>query len=376
VRDMVELRKVNRYGVGGTVSKTLSSIEKLKNLGYRVTEDGSFERISTGDVTFFSLNRFIKDITKGNCCFLCGASPDSKPFNEEHVVPKWILSDFNLFEEQVVLPNGKSTKYKSYTIRCCKECNSLLGDTYENPISRIVRGGYNSVIGHIQSGSMPLIYCWLALIFIKKHLKDLELPVEKDTRNGNTNYIHTLARAAFTKPKIGRSVFGSFLVLKADTKTYDHIQERYDYVGSSLGRTLMLRLNDVCFFASFHDCGAALSNMLRCEIVKPHLGPLSPVQSRELHAHFTYNNLILTPRPTYYSGFVKSRYSIFSKVPTLRPIFNYDENLLKHLNYSIIKPLLPDDVSTLKSLEEDVHCTFLYNEDETFNTNSFRKVAK
>jgi hypothetical protein len=37
------------------------------------TSDGSIEDID-GKIIYFSLNRFIRDICQGNCCFICGTS--------------------------------------------------------------------------------------------------------------------------------------------------------------------------------------------------------------------------------------------------------------------------------------------------------------
>ncbi len=45
-------------------------------------------------------------ICLGRCCFICGAQPGSKVFNDEHVIPEWVLRKFNLFNRTITLPNG------------------------------------------------------------------------------------------------------------------------------------------------------------------------------------------------------------------------------------------------------------------------------
>jgi len=50
-------------------------------------------------VIFFSLERFRTDIVEGHCCFICGARPDANAFNDEHVVPRWILKRFDLLQD-------------------------------------------------------------------------------------------------------------------------------------------------------------------------------------------------------------------------------------------------------------------------------------
>ena len=42
---------------------------------------------SSGRVLFFSEERFVNDIILGGACFICGALPGSKAFNDEHILP-------------------------------------------------------------------------------------------------------------------------------------------------------------------------------------------------------------------------------------------------------------------------------------------------
>ena len=44
-----------------------------------------------GKVIFFSTERFVKDICLGDFCFICGADPSEKQFNNEHILPRWLL---------------------------------------------------------------------------------------------------------------------------------------------------------------------------------------------------------------------------------------------------------------------------------------------
>jgi hypothetical protein len=50
---------------------------------WNATPDGSIID-ETGKVLFFSTNRFIDDICLGDCCFICGAKPGQKPFNNDN----------------------------------------------------------------------------------------------------------------------------------------------------------------------------------------------------------------------------------------------------------------------------------------------------
>jgi hypothetical protein len=54
-----------------------------------------------GKLIFFSTQRFVNDICLGHCCFICGAAPSSVPFNDEHVIPEWVLRRFGLFSKSI-----------------------------------------------------------------------------------------------------------------------------------------------------------------------------------------------------------------------------------------------------------------------------------
>jgi hypothetical protein len=96
--------------------------EKQVVMAY-VTEDGSIiDRV--GKVIFFSAQRFVDDICLGNCCFICGAKPEHKPFNNEHILPEWLLRRYDLFSRTITLPNDRTVRYDRYTVPCCVDCNS------------------------------------------------------------------------------------------------------------------------------------------------------------------------------------------------------------------------------------------------------------
>jgi hypothetical protein len=109
-------------------------------MAWHRTKDDSVKDDS-GKILFFSKERFVNDICLGRCCFICGAGPDSKPLNDEHVIPLWVLRKFNLFDRTIDLPNGTTVKYGQYKVPCCVDCNSLMGRKIEERISRVVNQG-------------------------------------------------------------------------------------------------------------------------------------------------------------------------------------------------------------------------------------------
>jgi hypothetical protein len=150
---------------------------------WNATPDGSIID-ETGKVLFFSTNRFIDDICLGDCCFICGAKPGQKPFNNEHILPEWLLRRYNLFAGTITLPNGNKVRYDRYTVPCCAECNSLMGTEIETPISNAVNAGSEVFADFIVKNCL-LIFTWMGLIFLKTHLKDRKFRVHLDQRMGD-----------------------------------------------------------------------------------------------------------------------------------------------------------------------------------------------
>ena len=269
-------------------------------------KDGTIED-SEGNVIFFSLQRFISNICEGNDCFLCGADPESKEFNDEHVIPKWLLRKYDLFDSFITLPNGELLRYDKYTVPCCKECNSFLGSNIEEDIREIVEGGINSVNKFIQVHGPWKIFFWLSLIFLKTHLKDSYLRKHLDRRKGDEtiasdyewelmHHIHCIVRAIKTGVSIENECLGSFCVLPAEVAEH---YESYDYRDVYSANTILLRIGDIAFFAVLDDSCAALHFFSKH--FKRITAPLSPLQLREVLSHFTLLNYKLKYRPVYFT---------------------------------------------------------------------------
>jgi hypothetical protein len=196
---------------------------------WNLKSDGSVETDS-GTVIFFSAERFERDIGLGNCCFICGADPRTKPFNNEHVLPEWVLRRFNLFRRAIKLPNGQSLRYDQYTIPCCVDCNSMMGNIVETPISAVVSAGPDAVQDYVVQNGPLKFFVWLGLISLKAHLKDKylrfnldrRLPDEKIADSYNWDHLHLLhciSRCFYNNAELRKEVFGSMVVLAVKNAT-------------------------------------------------------------------------------------------------------------------------------------------------------------
>ncbi len=345
------------------------------------TKDGSVLN-EAGEVIFFSTERFLSDIALGDCCFLCGANPGSKEFNNEHILPRWLLRRYDLFDRTITLPNGTTIRYGSYTVPCCKDCNSLMGSVVETPLSEILNKGCDAINDFIRDGGLLKVYVWMGLIFLKAHLKDRALKMHRDQRLGDAtiaqtfyydwtdlHHLHSLVRCFVTNATVEREAVGSFLTLPVNTKDTD---DKFDLVNLTVGQSMLLRLGNISLYAVFDDSGAA---MVTCN---PRLekitGPVNTLQMREVISDFACANIHLKDRPTFMTQF--SLDQKFSRIVANRPpavlLHELDKSVRGRLLFLAVDHALdnirveglsqPEIADAIKGGD----FTFLFNKDGSF----------
>jgi len=345
--------------------------------------DGSVETAG-GKVIYFSLERFQREICQGGHCFLCGASPGSVEFNDEHILPNWLLSEFGLFRRTIGLPNDRPYKYGRYKVPCCVSCNTRLGRELEDPISRLFRGGFSAVAEHVEKRGTQLLYSWLSLVFLKSHLKDETLPYHLDARDGTEriahlydwaefHHAHSVARAFLSGCSVDPTAVGSLLI--ANTETAEHY-EHFDYVDLFAPQAVLLRFRDIGLVAVLDDgcgCTSYLQRMLR------KLGaPISPVQLRELLAHFAYTNLKLAERPRFLTDFTKVPCEIRGVIPKQVDIADHEPPEYGRILYRCVKEFLDHMVDdNMEVVREEVKAgirSWLFDKNGDFNRHSFEPI--
>lgn len=350
------------------------------------TKDGSVLN-GKRKILYFSLERFVNDICEGNYCFICGTSPVESVFNDEHILPQWILKKYNLYAKSITLPNESLFSYGQYTVSCCQQCNSLMGKVFENPIRDLITQGFEAVTRHIEQGGAWLWFNWLALIFLKTHLKDRHLRYYKDFRQGDKkisslyaweelHHIHCVVRSFYTGCQLDYKVFGSFLVLPAKVQKKSY--ESFDYFDLYDSQTVLLRLNDIAFIAVLNDACGALNLFLN--ICQKIAGPLSPIQLREVVAHLAFINLHLEERPQFYSKFDPQQqlYIISANLPQRPALINYKQTDFGEILYycckEMISKLKNKDIDFIKNKIKEGEYTFLFDENNFFLRNSMEPI--
>lgn len=95
------------------------------------------------------------------------------------MIPDWLLRKHDLFNLNVQFANGATVRYPRYKVPCCERCNRNLGRLIEEPVSRLLDGGFDALraelSGEAGGRTWGLLYLWLSLIYFKTHYKDLFL---------------------------------------------------------------------------------------------------------------------------------------------------------------------------------------------------------
>jgi hypothetical protein len=278
-----------------------------------------------GRILLFSYRRFVDEIVVGEACFVCGASSEDKPFNDEHIVPRWILRRYGLFDKEIILPTGERRHYRGYRIPCCIECNSLLGENLETPVSQLLDGDYADVLHRLDESNLRLLFTWVSLLFFKIHLKDRDVRVHKDLRNGpevigdiydwgDMHHLHAVARSPFTRASLLPEAVGSIKVYEV---TGELTNEGYDYLDFTFDQTVIVRLGRIGIVATLNDSTAAESAWSdRLDLID---GPIAELQLREIGAMFALANRDLIERPSFATlVYDKTFVTIVGRRPPLR----------------------------------------------------------
>lgn len=273
-----------------------------------------------GLIVAFGYDKFVSDICLGDGCLICGASPTEKEFNDEHVLPKWLLKHAGLFDQFITLPNTTKIKYGQYTLPCCADCNSFYGKNLEEKVRPLITGGYSNFKNVITEETAEVVYIWLAFVFFKTHLKDTLLRLYQDRRKGDEviaskynwawlHHIHAVIRSVYTGAKLEKGCIGTFVALHADP---GDLATPFDYRDINGINTVLLRIGDIALLASLDDAKLS-SHFLSGHIGEVKGKPMSPIQLREMLAHLSFVSGNLIERPLF-----RNEYEIESRQSTIK----------------------------------------------------------
>ena len=337
-----------------------------------------------GEIIHFGRKRFQRDIVEGDCCFMCGVARDTVPFNDEHVLPDWLLREFGLHDQSLTLPNAATRPYSRLRIPCCVSCNSRLGRTVEQPISALLKGTYEEVAGRIQQTGVAPLFDWLTLLFLKTHLKDKSLRYYLDARKGTetiadqydwgtVHHLHCVARSLLTGTPIDPRVRGSVFVFKA--KQRGEFRE-FDFADLYKTKIIYIQLREVAIFGVLDDAGM-VQGMMEGGPLSKIAGPLSTIQLREVLARIAYCKSVIMTNPVFLTDLSTGTPRITLEWPVkleVEPAEKQDPRRLGAMMEHICAELMgnndgPDKPAIMESLRNGQR-TFVFGPDGKFEADS------
>ena len=252
---------------------------------------------------------------------------------------------------------------------------------FENPMSTLFAGGFGAVSRNLKERGPWDLFRWMALIFLKVHLKNKYLNYHRDGRKGDIKiaeihsweelyHLHCVARSFYTKAKLGQEVIGSLCVLPA--KVRPHF-EGFDFIDLTAAQTMLLCIGDVAIIAVFNDSQAALS-VAHEDFDRQIGGPLSPLQLRELTAKLASINLQVEPRARFFSEIdaIAEEYSIRAERPDRVHIPAWDDDLHGAMMYALAKDMVKqiDNGEEILNLVKTGRYTFLTTPQGAFDADN------
>lgn len=235
-------------------------------------------------------------------CFLCGCDLDETNRSDEHVFPKWIQHEFNLWDQRIVLANRTSIPYRFLTIPCCKTCNNIHLSSLETDIKAAYEGGLNVFIELDELR----IYQWLCKIYYGILFKELSLLADRRNPELGTIMTPEVLERHRTLHAFLQSVRMPFQfnaerpwsIFVMETMTHPERELNYTYHDNVIGLTFSIRLGNIGILACLEDAGAQKIHydyyFKKLDGIRLH-----PIQFDELAAKVTYKALLLNRIPKY-----------------------------------------------------------------------------
>ena len=237
-------------------------------------------------------------------CFLCGCRLTTHNRRDEHVFPKWLQKQYELWDENLVLLNGTSIPYRKLTVPCCKDCNSKHLEPFEKIMARAVRKGPRAV----RALDPYCVFIWLGKIFYGLLYRELFLPWDRTQKlKGNIapkwllkEYaMHHLFLQSVRVPMRFENFFpASILILETEEPKGDPTRA-WDFSDNPPTMSIGCRMGKVGIICALQDGGA--QQQLHFPQLKKTLPPkLDPMQFREVMAKVRYMARLFNRIPKYF----------------------------------------------------------------------------
>jgi hypothetical protein len=223
-------------------------------------------------------------------CFLCACALNNANRSDEHVIPRWLQHEFNLWDQRLTLLNDTDIPYRQLTIPCCTRCNNETLAPLESRVRASIAAGFQAL------DQLPRfdLFRWLAKIYLGLQYRDLFLAYDRTSPDSGTildpafirryAILHYWLQLASSPNDPGFSP-GSVWVYPAQVPP--DADSQFDLKDDVVYGVIAMRIRGVALFADF------LENGIHARIF-PNIytdfktKPLHPIQFDELFARIMY----------------------------------------------------------------------------------------
>jgi len=193
-------------------------------------------------------------------CFLCGAVLPTERNTDEHVLPKWVLNRFDLWNQRLTLLNRTEIPYRQLTIPCCVTCNG----THLNRIETAMQQACDAGAQVVRELPSQTVFIWMGKIlygllyrehFLSWSRRDpSEGPIVQEETLRRYRLHHQFLQAARIPFEFYPEVPASFFIFETLDPTDN--QMRFDYWDNPIGLMVSVRVGKVGIIACLQDGGA------------------------------------------------------------------------------------------------------------------------
>lgn len=239
-------------------------------LKYKIIDDLSLTKL----ITLEDLQ--IKENLNSRC-FMCREPINETNKTDEHVFPKWLQRKYNLWNQQLTLPNDQPFTYKNLLVPCCAACNGGIMSVWENNIQIALSKGFES----FKQLDERIIAWWIYKIYYGLIVKGTTLRYDvKDPKSSKiieTRFIENNEGLYFYMEELikGTRFFNKPYEMYLFKGRNDEI---FDFLYSEQTHTVLIKMSDVLIimcldsFSLFDECYkreiAALNDLDFVELVQ------------------------------------------------------------------------------------------------------------
>lgn len=221
-------------------------------------------------------------------CVMCREVLTEVTKTVEHIYPKWLQNQFNLWNKRLTFPNESSMPYRQITVPCCKACNGGIMSEWEKQVGNAVAKGYDSFVNLDEE----IIAWWIYKLYYTKLVK--ELSMKMDLKNPNSEMMVTNELLSKYNP-----IYYYMCELLKGTKfmnpkPYELYVYRtttdndFDYVDDISRHVVYMKMNDILIVCAL-DSFSFFSKQYEREIRGlDALDRVQPIQALELFTKIVY----------------------------------------------------------------------------------------